>query len=52
MAQHVDLEESNNAMLEIFPPEYYGLQYDQEFTNEVEGLLDKFAGSKNPSQTS
>ena len=46
LSQHVDLEESNNAMNEIFPPEYYGLNYDTEFNNEVDGLLDKFAGAK------
>ena len=39
--QHVDLEESSNAMNEIFPPEYYGLglNYDTAFNNEVDGLL-------------
>ena len=33
-------------MNEIFPPEYYGLNYDPAFDNEVDGLLEKFAGAK------
>jgi hypothetical protein len=33
-------------MNEIFPPEYYGvgLNYDTAFNNEVDDLLEKFAG--------
>ena len=53
MQQHIDLEESNNAMNEIFPQDLY-LQngssvlneVNQEFNIEIEGLLDKFAGNK------
>ena len=33
-------------MNEIFPPEYYGLNYDSKFNQEVDGLLNKFAGCK------
>jgi hypothetical protein len=58
MNQHVDLEESSNAMLEVFPPEQYlganGYELLNEvnsaenkaFNQEIEGLLNKFAGNR------
>ena len=59
MQQHVDFEESCNAMNEIFPPEQFlgtnGLEILHEvnsiennaFNNEIEGLLNRFAGGLN-----
>ena len=51
-----NLEESNNAMNEIFPPDQFGLgaldqanrafQENDQFNNEIAGLLDRFAGNR------
>jgi hypothetical protein len=32
-------------MNEIFPPEYYSMHYDNKFNEEVDGILEKYAGS-------
>ena len=54
ISQHVNREESKIAINQIFPPNYYGyagkqvldqVKDNQEYNEEIEGLLTKYAGN-------
>lgn len=57
MSQHVNREESKNAINSIFPPSYFGygqkvldqIKGDDEanYNNEIEGLLRKYSAQGN-----